>query len=229
MIDMLSAAVGVSLSPATLGLVFATGVATSVGPCVAPRYIALGAIVSGYRRPMIPTLVFVAGLVGALMALGFGAGLAGSVWRFSTLCYTLLAAALVVGGCVTLWDGAAHRGCSAAGCPSESGHEPIAHGRAPRRSLGAIFMLGAAGAFVVSPCCTPVVAAIAATSTAIGKPAIGVALLASFALGHSAPLFFAGSIATCVRRAFRDGVGQAGAIVAGVLMLALGAYYGVLA
>ena len=91
-------------------------------------------------------------------------------------------------------------------------------------------MLGASSAFVVSPCCTPIVAGIAGLTTASGHSAAGAMLLAAFACGHALPIVSAGALGTRVTRAVRTlAASQASAVVAGTLMLALAAYYGVLA
>ena len=230
MIDSISAiAPGLTaIAPGPVALIFFAGLATSVGPCVAPRYVAIAAIVNGYRRPLIPTAVFVAGLIGGFAALGFGAGLLGSAWRFSPLFYGILAGSLVIGGALTLARAGSAR-CDTSKHGEEHTCAAGARAAGRRRSLGAVFILGAASALIVSPCCTPVVASIVATTTAIGKPELGIVLLASFGLGHAAPLFFAGSLASLVRRTFAGVAEQAGAVVSGSLMIALGAYYGILA
>ena len=214
-------------SPAAVGLLFVAGTITSVGPCVAPRYVAIAAIVNGYPRPIVPTVAFVGGLVSAFMALGFGAGVVGNLGNSSSLVYALLALGLIAAGCVTLVRAVPQR--CAAGCDAGH-HHAAAQKTAQHRSLGAVYLLGATSALVVSPCCTPVLGAIVATSTAIGKPVAGMLLLASFALGHALPLFFAGSVASGLRRVVRWRIPeQVPAIIGGVLMLTLGAYYGALA
>jgi cytochrome c-type biogenesis protein len=107
--------------------------------------------------------------------------------------------------------------------------EACAQAKRPR-SLGGMFLLGAGSALVISPCCTPVVAAIAGSAAATGSPIRGALLLATYAAGHAAPLFVAGNLGNGVRRLLpRLRNAQAPAIVAAVLLLALGCYYGVLA
>jgi cytochrome c-type biogenesis protein len=225
MIDPVAAAMFAltSGSPAAVGLVFLAGAVTSIGPCMAPRYIAIAAIVNGARRPIRPTLAFVLGLVCAFVALGFVAGLLGTLWSVSSSIYLVLALGLILGGCVTLVRAVPHQ----AGDHVCADTTPA---RGPERSLGAIFLLGAASAFVLSPCCTPIVAAVVATSTAIGSPVTGVILLFSYAAGHALPLFFAGNIGPVAARILPPRLmDQAPAIVGAALMLTLGAYYGVLA
>jgi cytochrome c-type biogenesis protein len=229
MIDPIAAAMLALTSQAPAGavlLVFLAGAVTSVGPCIAPRYIAIAALVNGDRRPLAATTAFVLGLVGAFVSFGFIAGLLGTLWTLSGALYLILSATLITAGCVTLVRAAPHRhGESCAHTPAAVTAEPLAP-----RSLGAIFLLGASSALVVSPCCTPIVAAIVGTSSAIGKPAIGALLLFCYAAGHALPLFFAGSIGTVLVRVLPRGLPhQATGIVSAVLMLALGMYYGVLA
>ncbi len=224
MIDPLATAVlaVTAPSPAACGWVFLAGVVTSVGPCTAPRYVAIAAIANADRRPLVPTLAFVLGLTAAFAALGFFAGLLGSLWSLSSAMYAALGLALIGGGCVTLVRAVPHHHCEPDGHAGGPASGPV-------RSLGAVFLLGAASALVISPCCTPIVAAVVATSTSIGKPLVGALLLVAYAAGHALPLFFAGSIGAIARFVPGRFTAQAPAIVSAVLMLALGLYYGALA
>jgi cytochrome c-type biogenesis protein len=227
MIDPLGAAMLAltSRTPAALALVFVAGVVTSVGPCVAPRYLAVAAIVGRDRHPLVPTLAYVGGLIGALTAVGFAGGLLGRLGSASRTIDVILAAALIAGGAHALVRAQPppghedHGVCEGAGEPAKS-----------PRSIGAVFLLGAASALVISPCCTPVVATIAATTTATGEPLFGALLLALFGAGHSLPLLITSQAgATLTRRLPLRSYGQASAIVSAVLMLALGGYYAVIA
>lgn len=210
-------------SPAALGTVFLAGLVTSAGPCMAPRYVAITALANRDRRPLVPTLAFVAGMLGALVALGFAAGLLGTLWSWSPAVHEVLAAGLIAGGAVALVRAVPHdhRDDRCSHCRPASGRP---------RSIGAVFLLGAGSAFVVSPCCTPIVAATAAASMAVGAPFAGVLLLLAYGAGHAAPLLLAGTVGPAVSRLVPEAWhGQPAAIVSAVLMLALGAYYGVLA
>jgi cytochrome c biogenesis protein CcdA len=85
-------------------------------------------------------------------------------------------------------------------------------------------------AFVVSPCCTPVVAGIAGLTALGGRCGEGIALLVAFALGHALPLLAAGALSARIAALLaRPSASSAPAVVSGTLMLALAAYYGVLA
>jgi cytochrome c-type biogenesis protein len=224
MIDPLAASMLAltSGSPAAFGLVFAGGLITSAGPCVAPRYVAIAAIAGRDRRPIVPTLAFVGGLVAALMALGFAGGLLGTLQRSSSAIDILLALGLFAGGCHALVRAEPHAHADHCGnADPQTG---------TRHSIGAVFLLGAGSALVVSPCCTPLVATVVAAATAVGKPLLGAALLASFAAGHALPLLFTSQIGAVIARSVpRQLRGQAPAIVSAVLMIALGLYYAVLA
>ncbi len=212
-----------SRSPAAFGLVFAGGLLSSVGPCIAPRYVAIAAIAGRDRRPIVPTAAFVGGLIAAFLALGFAGGLLGTLGSASSTIDVMLAIALLAAGCHALVRAEPHS--HAADCC-----RPVDPKSGERQSIGAVFLLGAASALVVSPCCTPMIATVVATSTAAGEPLVGAALVASFGVGHALPLFFTGQIgavvARCAPRAMRE---QGPAIVSAVLMLALGIYYAVLA
>jgi cytochrome c biogenesis protein CcdA len=203
---------------ARIPLAVAAGVATSVGPCVAPRYIALAALL-GERRRTLTVAAFVAGMLTAYAALGFGTGLLAGVTGHASLLYLVLALVLAAGGVLTL--------LRRAGCDHAHHEHPAA--RAPKR-LSGVFSLGAGSAFVVSPCCTPVVAAVIGLGASDANPLARAALLGAFALGHAAPLFAAGSLGAICSRFFRAwDASPAPAVVSGTLMLALGAYYGLLA
>jgi cytochrome c-type biogenesis protein len=207
-------------------LVFAAGVVTSIGPCAAPRYVAVTACAhAAARRPWTAVAAFAAGLICAYVALGAAAGALGALWAASTAVYAVVAAALVVSGVVTL--ARAGGGPNAGGGP---GAHRGSHGPRTGASSGGVFLLGASSAFVVSPCCTPVVAALAGLTLASGHGAYGTMLLAAFACGHLVPVLICGALGTRLSAALRRvAVSQAPSVVSGSLMLALGAYYGVLA
>lgn len=204
-------------SPLAYPLVFAAGLATSIGPCVAPRYVAVAALAHGSAHPSRIVGAFLAGLIGAYVTLGLGAGALGALWSNSTAIYVILAAALAAGGIVTLLGVQPHdherrRACAVPG------------------NAGGTFLLGASSAFVVSPCCTPAIAGIAGLTTLAGHTVEGTLLLATFALGHGSPLLAAGALGRRVSALFaRLAASDAPAVIGGTLMLALAAYYGVLA
>jgi cytochrome c biogenesis protein CcdA len=208
-------------SPLAYPLVFAAGAVTSIGPCAAPRYVALAAVVNASRRPWRANAAFVAGLAGAYVVLGAAAGALGALWSASRFVYVAMALGLAVAGIATLVRGA--------GAPRAHAHEDAA-ACGGRASAGGTFLLGASSALVVSPCCTPIVAGIAGLTTAGGHAGAGSALLAAFACGHALPVVSAGALGARVAGALRHlAASHAPAVVAGTLMLALAAYYGVLA
>jgi cytochrome c-type biogenesis protein len=196
-------------------LLFVAGIGTSLGPCVAPRYLAVAALAVSARRPFGVALTFAVGVVGAYVAVGAAAGLLGALIAWSTTLYALLAATLIAAGIVTLLRAGTR-----------------AHDHRPRGSVsaGGTLLLGAASALVVSPCCTPLIAAIAGLTIVSGRPASGALLLATFALGHILPILVAaatGVRATAVAQ--QIATSPAAAIVGGTLMIALGGFYGALA
>ncbi|HEV3153406.1 MAG TPA: cytochrome c biogenesis protein CcdA [Candidatus Baltobacteraceae bacterium] len=195
---------------------FAAGVLASVGPCTAPRLIAISAIVSNASGKSAIRMVvsFAAGLVVTYAAFAAVQSLLVRAFAFSGLTYGIIAAVLAAGGFTTLW---------------RDDHACASRVRLPAPNYGAIFLLGCSFALVVSPCCTPAIAAILAYTAA--KPiAYGAMLLACFAAGHTIVLFAAcaggSTVAALIRR---SGVQEASSVVSGTLMLALAAYYAVLA
>jgi cytochrome c biogenesis protein CcdA len=203
-----------------LPLVAFAGVVTSLGPCVAPRYIAIVALL-GDRRRTLTVATFVAGMLAAYTALAFGAGLLTAVAGHASALYLVLAATLACAGVVTL--------VRVPACDHAEHHEQNAGTRPRSRRSSGVFCLGAASAFVVSPCCTPVVAAVIGMTATDTDPLSRAALLGAFALGHSAPLFMVGSLGSLCTRTLRAwNATPAPAVVSGSLMLGLGAYYGLL-
>ena len=209
-------------SPVAYPLVFGAGVVTSVGPCTAPRYIAVAALVSASRAPVRVVAAFVAGLVGAYVVLGAGVGLLGMLWSASWAVYAALAVVLGAAGLFTLFRGD--------GSPHDGSHHEC-RGARPRAGMGGTLLLGASSALVVSPCCTPLVAGIAGfTMRSGGDAAAGAGLLAAFACGHAMPVIAAGALGSRIASAMRRiAASHAPSVVAGTLMLALAAYYGALA
>jgi cytochrome c biogenesis protein CcdA len=197
-------------------LVFAAGALTGVGPCTAPRYVAVAALANAAVRPAFAIAAFVTGLVGANVVLGLAGGALGTLLAASGRLYVALAIVLGAAGMLALWRG------------DPASHRHDVHLRSG--GLGGAFLLGVSSAFVVAPCCTPVLASIAGLTTS-GGPTLGAAaLLAAFGLGHASPVVAAGALGTRIARLLRRAsASQAPAIVSGGLMLALAGYYGALA
>jgi thiol:disulfide interchange protein DsbD len=220
MLDPISQALAAvsSRSAYAVPLVFAAGAASSIGPCVAPRFIAAAGLAAGKTRSRAVGLVFafVAGLTSTYAAFGAVSSLLGRAVQLSTYTYWAVAVALAAGGCVTLWRG--EKTCASA------------HRHEAGRSAGGALLLGASFALVVSPCCTPLIVGILAYTSAAGSAGYGSLLLACFALGHALPIaaaaFGANGVTRCLQR---YSVRQAATVVSAALMLGLSAYYAVLA
>jgi len=199
-------------------LVFGAGVASSFGPCVAPRFIAVVSCAGashGRRTLVVP--VFLAGLVVAYASFGIASGLLGRAIELSVWTYRLVAVAMLASGVVSLV-----RARPQAAHAHEDEHAPT--------SLGAVFLLGASFAFVLSPCCTPLVAGILAYASTVGDPLYGATLLAAFALGHGLPVALLGlGAGRAVEALRRVSLHQATAVASSILMICLSAFYAVLA
>ena len=218
MIDPISLSVdAIARGDATrVPIVALAGIITSLGPCVAPRYVAIAALLGESRRT-VTIATFVAGMVVAYAALGFGVGILSQLSGHASALYLALAVALAGAGTATLVRS------------PRCDHTHDEGRRSQPRRLSGVFCLGAASAFVISPCCTPVVAAVAGMTAFDANPLSRVALLTAFALGHAAPLFAVGSLGSLSARTFRTwNASPAPAVVSGTLMLGLGAYYGLL-
>jgi cytochrome c biogenesis protein CcdA len=196
-----------------LGAALGAGVVTSIGPCAAPRAIAVAALAQRSSRPWLTAAIFVVGTIAGYVAIGFGSGLLASARRWSGAIDTLLAVALATAGIATLLRDPSDR-CT--------------HRTSPPG--GRVACLGAASALVVSPCCTPILAAIAGSAALVARPADTALLLAAFAAGHVLPL---GALAALGLQTTRWGplrnARYADAVISGSLMVALACFYGILA
>ncbi|HEY0393369.1 MAG TPA: cytochrome c biogenesis protein CcdA [Candidatus Elarobacter sp.] len=228
MIDVVDAALRAAgaRSAAAVPLLFAAGAATSIGPCAAPRYVAVAALAHAARKPWTVIAAFACGLVAGYVALGLaigtlglGAGSLAVVQDRSPAVYALLAALLALAGIMTLLRAGAF--AKSHSC-----------GPAPRRgaTCGGVFLLGASSVLVVSPCCTPILAGLAGLTMTTERAGGSATLLAAFACGHALPVVLIGAAGMRVAGVLRSvAASQASAIVAGGLMLALAAFYGTLA
>jgi cytochrome c-type biogenesis protein len=199
--------------------VFAAGVASSIGPCVAPRFIAVTSCITGQRRPIITLAAFLGGLIGTYMLFGLAASLISDIVTIAPLVYALVAVGLVVGGILTL--------ARAKFRDHDHDHEDDVPARP--RSLIRTALFGASFALVISPCCTPMIAVIVAYTSLVGHPIYGSLLLAVFGIGHSVPLLCYGLVdARFSRWVSRFSFEQALQIASGTMMLVLGAFYLVL-
>ncbi|HTX57053.1 MAG TPA: cytochrome c biogenesis protein CcdA [Candidatus Acidoferrales bacterium] len=203
------------MSTLTLAAAFTAGLGTSVGPCAAPRYLALAAIVArekGAARWMRVGL-FVVGLLSCYVVLAACASLIGVLTVRSESIYLVLAAGFAFFG---LWTLAVRRDCAHA-CTS---------GRGP---MGSSLLAGSALGLVLSPCCTPAVAMMASAGAAVGLSAASMSVVLAFCFGHVAPLAMAGVGLGAGERAAPGWLQRAGSTVSGGLSIALACYYAILA
>jgi cytochrome c-type biogenesis protein len=204
-------------SPWAPAFACAAGAVTSLGPCVAPRFIAVTALATTpgvHRWKAIASLA--AGLCASYIVLGVASGIAVRIAAFTANMNAILAVAMIVYGIVTL--------------VRQSPDDACAHGAEKKRSLSGIFLFGASFGLVASPCCTPVVVLLGSLAATRSAPALGALLVAAFAVGHAVPLALAGFGWHWIGiRASAGTWGSASQTISGALMLALGAYYGVLA
>jgi len=121
-------------SPLAIPILFGAGVVTSIGPCVAPRYVALTAIAQRSGRPWQTAAIFAVGVVSAYVALGMATGLLSAVRGWSTAIDAGLACALAGAGCITLLRDDAH-GHAHPASRTTTRAAPIWSERAARSSL----------------------------------------------------------------------------------------------
>ncbi|MGB6986443.1 MAG: cytochrome c biogenesis protein CcdA [Candidatus Aquilonibacter sp.] len=194
---------------------FTAGLITSVGPCVAPRYLALTAIVARAtgRARWVRIGCFVAGLLACYAILATTASLIGNIAAWSRIIYLVLAASFFTFGMRAL---IARQACR--------------HAVHVRPSGGVAVISGGALGLVFSPCCSPVLAMMASVGGSSGSLTASLTGALAFAAGHLAPLMTIGlGLGVTERVAGTRAVSDAGATISGGLSLALAAYYGLLA
>jgi cytochrome c biogenesis protein CcdA len=195
-----------------LGSALLAGLASSVGPCIAPRYLMLAAYATG-RRESTRALVFVAGCVGGYLVYAFAGALIGLLRVGTHVIYAGLAVALIVSGARAL-TAREHHAC-----------EPK---RLPPLSLGATFMAGLVSSMIFSPCCTPIVIALGFQALDHGG-AMAASLLLAFGIGHTLPLIVFAVLASA-RMPVRFSMSHdACATISGSLLLMVGGLYAMLA
>jgi hypothetical protein len=183
------------------GGAFAAGMMTSVGPCAAPRYLALATLCGGSsgRTRWLRAALFAAGIVLCYALIAEAAAAFGTLLHLSGWLYAIMACAFLLYGIRSLADTASGSACT----------------------HGAPLLAGSATALLLSPCCTPLLAFAAAA--AAGGPIAAAANAAAFAAGHIAPLALV-PLGLQVSRG-----NGALATVNGGLAIALAGYYGLLA
>ncbi|HUY42081.1 MAG TPA: cytochrome c biogenesis protein CcdA [Candidatus Dormibacteraeota bacterium] len=205
---------------ATPALAFAAGVAGSVGPCFAARAASLTGLTSGARgvRRLVLVATFVVGIVASYVLIASSATLWFRIAMQSSWIYGALAFGLLIYGARGLARSNTHECCGATmSAPAV-------------RSIGCAFLSGASFAFVASPCCTPVLVAIAGVAAKASSPFFAAAVAAAFAIGHGMPL----TLLTC-RDSRICGLlhgeqwRRAASVVGGGVMVALAGYYALLA
>jgi len=194
---------------------FLAGLATSIGPCIAPRYLALTALLANSRAcgRWLRVVCFAGGLL---------------------LCYGLLATAVSLIAALAVLSRFIYLGLALGflgfGLRTLTASPACAHARSAGTSPGAAFMAGGALGLVFSPCCTPVVGVIAGIAATSGSFSAALPAAFAFALGHLAPLATVGAgFRVGERFAFGNALGAAMGTIGGGLSVALACYYGILA
>jgi cytochrome c biogenesis protein CcdA len=156
--------------------VFALGALSSIGPCAAPRVLAITGLIAQARWPALVGGVFVGGTLFVYAGFAFVSSYVAQLVTIASYVYAVVAL-LAIGSAIWMLVGADY--CVHRESKERSG------------SLGAAFVSGAGFALLVSPCCTPIIGAILAYSGAIGArfPLTSMALLVAFGLGHAMPVF----------------------------------------
>jgi cytochrome c biogenesis protein CcdA len=190
---------------------FLGGLTSSLGPCLAPRYLLVAAQIAARATARDLAFFMVGSICGyllfAIAGLSFAVLAAGS-----HVIYMVLSVGLVFYGIKTLLS----MPCT---CRSLQGVPG---------SVSSRFLLGISCTLMGSPCCAPIALALGLQAEQ-HAPLIAAATLLAFGLGHAAPILACVITAGSRRfRSYRLPYGAA-ATVSGTLLTAVGALYGLLA
>jgi cytochrome c-type biogenesis protein len=179
-----------SPGPLTLGVVFAAGLITSLGPCslsLLPVTLAyLAGFNDGRQAPWQRSLSFAGGIVSALVLLGLLSGLMGRLYgRVPQQIPLLVAVVAVLMGLNLL---------GLLPIPLPAGPDPEIWRRRVPTPLAPL-AAGMAFGLAATPCTTPVLAVLLAWLAQSGQPLVGMLLLTCFAAGQVIPLLVAGTAA----------------------------------
>jgi cytochrome c biogenesis protein CcdA len=193
---------------------FSTGLATSIGPCAAPRYLALAALAAhpNAKTRRVRASWFILGIICCYAVLFCVTSWASSLQGISHIVYASLAAVFFLCG--------VNRTLVRTSCVHE-------HDRSV--SKGWLWLLGACLGLVFSPCCSPLLA-VAGGLGAAATIQVSLGGVVAFLAGHLLPLAviaIAGSVG--VRSPLLPQIKPALGTIGAGLMMALGLYYGLLA
>jgi cytochrome c-type biogenesis protein len=184
-----------SPTPTTVGVVFAGGLLTSLGPCSLSLLPVTLAYLAGFggtpsdkpsQAPWQRSLSFAAGIVASLVLLGLVSGLLGRIYgQIPGLIPTVVALLALLMGLNLL---------GLLKLPLPAGPDPEVWRRRVPAPLAPL-VAGLAFGLAATPCTTPVLAVLLAWMAQNGKPLVGMLLLTSFGAGQVVPLLLAGTAA----------------------------------
>lgn len=195
-----------------LWVAFVSGLATSLGPCLVPRYLALAAQISnGAGGVSIGT--FLCGCVAGYITFAGGGAVVTVLQASSRVIYTVAAAILAAAGL---------RALLVAG---SSQHHGVRH---KCQSLGARFLGGICCSIFGAPCCIPVALALGVQSSAYDA-GFGAITLGAFGAGQALPLAIMAAASGLRLPAWIQMPPEIPATVGGTVLIAIGALFGAVA
>ncbi|HEY5341062.1 MAG TPA: cytochrome c biogenesis protein CcdA [Candidatus Aquilonibacter sp.] len=202
-------------SPAAVAAAFGAGLSTSIGPCAAPRYLALTTLMarSKGRDRWAAAASFVISLFAAYAAIMLVASL---VWRALALSPALY---LVCAGVFLIL------GLRGALAQERCGHAGVSN--ASRRPA---LLLGVLSGLMFSPCCSPVALLIGGAGLASGSMGTAFVMMGAFLAGHIIPVVLTGTLTSALAVLLDRGDARRALVTINAgLMIALAGYYGLLA
>jgi cytochrome c biogenesis protein CcdA len=189
---------------------FSAGLATSVGPCAAPRYLTLMSRLTSMRgtRRAVTLATFVVGVVTTQLLLALIGGAAATVLALTHVLYWGLALSFTLSGlAITV----VRRGCT------RHATNPASRGT---------FLAAVSSGVTLSPCCTPLAVGLG-MGAASGSAGGAVLSLVAFTVGHVTPVLTLGASCSMLMKRLSASGTDALATLAGACSIALGISYGI--
>lgn len=184
------------LTPASVIIIFAAGLLTSLTPCMLSMLPLTIGYIGGYEtqtrlQAAAQSTWFALGLATTLAGLGIVAAVVGKIYGQIGLGLPIVVSAIAILMGLNLLEALPLR------LPSLGGLEWISKDLPP--SVRA-YLIGLTFGLVASPCSTPVLASILAWISATKDPFLGSALLLSYTVGYAAPLVLAGTFTASIKK-----------------------------
>lgn len=184
------------LSPASLAILFAAGLLTSLTPCMLSMLPITIGYIGGYEttsrfQAARQSLWFALGLATTLAGLGIAAAMLGQVYGQVGIGLPVIVGGIAIAMGLNLLNALPFQ------LPAWGNTDWISK-ELPNGLRS--YLLGLTFGLVASPCSTPVLATLLAWISETGDPVVGSGLLLMYAVGYVAPLVLAGTFTASIKK-----------------------------